>query len=309
MKKIIVPTDFSSAANNAARYALHLARGTKTSLLLCNAIKVPAEAPMAAQMAWPLEYYPSVKKEVTRELKNLAEKLVQEEETETNPQSYHPIVEYSSEVGSVINLVRNLIGDEERNLVVMGISGAGGLSRIFGGSHTREMIEKASFGILLIPSKIQFNGIGKIAFATDLNTADVQVIYTLAELARPFNAEILVVHITDETFDNEERQHTLNSFLSEITCRANYPKISYRHIQSIDVEHGLDWLTEHEHIDMLTMVHRPYDFFDNLFKQSYTQKMARHIHIPLLVLPANTFYASNKNGNKTAIIKEARQNA
>ncbi|HEY0244131.1 MAG TPA: universal stress protein [Mucilaginibacter sp.] len=285
MKTILVPTDFSAAADNAARYALQLAKGMHTSLQLCNAMIVPIEAPAATQIVWPLENYTSIKNSVTAELTFLSEKLEQEERAVSSPQSYHPTVTYTSEIGPVKDVVRNIVDEQKIPLVVMGMSGAGGLSRFFLGSNSRDLIDIASFPVLLIPATATFNPVQKIAFATDLSEDDIEVIHSLASMARLFNAEILITHCTDEKYEKKTDTNKVDAFLSEVTSKANYDKIYYRHVKSIDVDSGLDWLTEHGQIDMLAMIHRPHHFLVKLLNGSHTQKMARRITIPLLAFP------------------------
>jgi nucleotide-binding universal stress UspA family protein len=287
MKTILVPTDFSAPANNAARYALHLAKSMKTGIRLCSAISVPAEAPMAPQVAWPLEDYTSIKNFTTAQLELSVEKLEQklEEQAEGLPPGYQPAIGYSSEVGSVTEVIRNVMGEQKMSLVVMGMSGAGGLSRLFLGSNSRELIEKANFPIILIPADFIYKPIKKIAFATDLSKGDIEVIHSLAGMARYFNAEILVSHVTDEKYESPEEKQAIDNFLSEVSDKVNYPKIYYRHVRSIDVDQGLNWLYEHSQIDMLAMVHRPHHFLSKLIRGSYTQRLAKHITIPLLVFP------------------------
>ncbi|WP_295711446.1 universal stress protein [Mucilaginibacter sp.] len=287
MKTILVPTDFSAPANNAPRYALHLAKGMKTGIRLCSAISVPAEARMAPQVAWPLEDYTSMKNFTTEQLELSVEKLKQKlkDQAEGLPPDYQPAIGYSSEVGSVTEVIRNVVGEQKMSLVVMGMSGAGGLSRFFLGSNSRELIEKANFPVILIPADFIYKPIQKIAFATDLSKSDIEVIHSLASMARYFNAEILVSHVTDEKSENPRKKQDIDNFLSEVSDKANYPKIYYRHVRSVDIDSGLNWLYEHSQIDMLAMVHRPHNFLSKLISGSHTQRLAKHITIPLLVFP------------------------
>lgn len=285
MKTLIIPTDFSPAANNAARYAMHLAKEMKAHLLLCNAMLIPVESPMANQVVWPLETYDSLKKSVDEDLQYFAEELSSKEKEVSVPGSYHPIITTKSEIGEVVNVVRNLADEAKVGLAVMGMSGAGGLSRFFLGSKSRDMIEYAGFPTLLIPDEFVFNGIKKIAFATDLSVGDIETINSLAGLAKCFNAEILITHITDKKYDSGETKKMVDEFLTHVSNRVNYPKIYYRHVQSENVNRGLTWLTDHSMIDMLVMVHRPHDTLDKIFKGSHTQKLAKSVSIPLLVFP------------------------
>lgn len=284
MKTILVPTDFSTPAHNAASYALNLAKNIRAGVTLCHAIKVPSEAPMAAQVAWPLEDYTSLKEEADKGLKGLSVTLRHEVPFE-EINSGREFIGTHSATGEVMDVIRNKVDEQKCVMVVMGMSGAGAVNRLFLGSNTEEVINKSTFPVLLIPAKARFRPIFKIAFATDLSSGDIELIHSAASLAYYFNAELLIAHITDEKFEKGDDKRKVDEFLKEVTCKANYPKIYYRHIKSIDVMHGLDWLSEHGVIDMLVMVHRRLSSLGQLLGMSYTQKLSHHIEIPLLMLP------------------------
>ena len=126
----------------------------------------------------------------------------------------------------------------------------------------------------------------RIAFATDLTEADLALIHSLALFARPFNAEILIVHISND--EPEADQKKIDDFLNEVTCKAHYHKIYYRHVKDMGIDEGLNWLTDHVDIDMLAMVHRKHNFIKRLFEGSHTQRMAVDAKLPLLVFPPET---------------------
>ena len=291
MKTILVPTDFSPAADNAAHYALQLAKQTNSNIKLCHAFKVPLETPVESQASWHLEDYASLKENVSRDLKLAAEKLINEDESLAEPGSFHPSIDYISEVGPVNDVVDNLVKEQKLNLVVMGLSGACGVSRFLLGSNTHDLIEdtieNGNFPLLLIPAKAKFNGLQKIAFTTDFSLGDIEIIHSLSGLAYPFNAEILIANVASEQYETTEHRHKAEAFLDEITGKINYHKIYYRRVRSADVEHGLDRLAEYGQVDMLAMVHRRHSLLGRIFEGSHTQKMARHINIPLLVFPAD----------------------
>ena len=285
MKTILIPTDFSEAAANAARYGLFLAQHLQADLQLIHAFKVPAEARAAAQSAWPLDDYEEVKRGCVSELDGLRHQLELETITEASPRAYISRISGTAELGEVTTMVRNLVDHYRSPLVVMGMSGAGQLQRLLLGSNSRELIDKATFPVLLVPNRPFPHQLRKIAFATDLSSGDIDLLHSLVSLARPFNAEILVAHVTDTKYEPAAHQQAVDQFLSEVTAKANYGQIYYRHIKSMDVDHGLDWLSEHGLIDMLAMVHRPHPIFEKILKGSYTQRLAKHIEIPLLVFP------------------------
>ncbi|GAB3915893.1 universal stress protein [Mucilaginibacter boryungensis] len=288
MKTILVPTDFSPAAENAAGYALFLSQHLQADLLLTHAFKVPAETRVAVQAAWPLEDYEEIKLETNHELDLLRHKLEHEVKKEVYPPVYQSRITGITELGDVTTTIRNLVDQHHAPLTVMGMSGSGLMHRFLLGSASRDLLEKATFPVLLVPAKPMPNKLNKIAFATDLSKTDIDIIHSLTSLARPFNAEILIAHITDSKYDPAEHRQQVDEFLNEVTCKADYPNIYYRHVQSMDVDHGLHWLVKHGMIDMLAMVHRTHPVLEKLINGSYTQRVAKYIHIPLLVFPPDT---------------------
>jgi nucleotide-binding universal stress UspA family protein len=287
MKTILVPTDFSIAAKNTARYAMHVAKAIRANVLLCNAILIPAESPMAGTIVCPLDDYDSLKESADRELHAFANKLKENEQETTPSGNFHPGIMINSGVGEVIDVVKNVFNDNKATMTVMGMSGAGNVSRFFLGSNSKRMVESATFPLMLVPSGCNFSGLTKIAFATDLSDSDIEVLHSITSFAKYFDAEILVVHVTDGVNHKEVSLKKVENFLCQVSNKANYPKVYYRHITNESVNSGLAWLCGHGQIDMLAMVHRDHSIVHDLFQGSHTQKMARRADIPLLVYPAN----------------------
>ncbi|MBC8984178.1 universal stress protein [Pedobacter sp. N36a] len=288
MKTILIPTDFSPNADHAAFYAFELGKHIKASLKLCNAIMVPAAARMSPQVAWPLMDLATLKKDAELELKKLSKQLQKTVTHAGVSLKEHPPLEVLAEVGTLPEVIRMMAEKEEINLVVMGTSGASGLNKLFLGSTSRDLIENSSLPILLIPPGTDFKPLKRIAFATDLTAGDLALIHSLAFFARPFNAEILIVHISKDDFDPERDQKKIDDFLNEVTCKAHYHKVYYRHVKDMGIDEGLNWLTDHADIDLLAMVHRKHHFIKRLFEGSHTQRMAAHVKLPLLVFPPET---------------------
>jgi nucleotide-binding universal stress UspA family protein len=289
MKRILVPIDFSEPAENAARYALQLAKYLKADMTLCNVFLLPVTVPATAQVSLPGYEYDTLKEENRQELEVVAKRLRIAEKTLPAADFFHPAIECISEAGGVKDVILQIAEDKRVEMVVMGMTGAGPVSRFLFGSVSREMIDNAELPLLLVPSGFLFQKIGKIAFATDLSESDIDVIHSLSGLARYFNADLVVIHITKDKQDDEAHQKKADSFLNDITCKVNYDKIYYRHMLHTDVEKGLDWVSENDFVDMLVMVHRNLSFIGRLFNFSHTHKKTNHLKVPLLILPAGLY--------------------
>ncbi len=285
MKRILVPIDFSKTAENAAQYALQLAGYLKANLILCNVFLLPAIVPATAQISLPGYEYDTLKEESTLELEVIAKRLRTENKTLPAPDFIHPLIECISEAGGVKDVIMEIAKARKVHMMVMGMTGAGPVSRFLFGSISREMIDNVDYPLLLVPSGFVFQKIGKIAFATDFSETDIEMIHSLSGLARYFNADLVIVHITETMQNDKTQQKIADSFLNDITCKINYDKIYYRHMLHTDVEKGLDWISENDFVDMLVMVHRHFSFFDRLFNLSHTHQTANHLNVPLLILP------------------------
>jgi len=285
MKKILIPTDFSVPAENAAHYALELAKKLKADILLCNAFKVPADAPTAAQVSWPLIGYSELKQNATNELDSYV-KLLADSSCSVDEDEYCPDLSYESGVGDVCDVVSSLVEKEKIDLVVMGMVGASGLTQFVLGSNCKEMIEKANVPLLLIPVKAGFKNIRRIAFATDLNTEDLLALQFIINMASPLNPQITIVHITNKEVDPQSHvQRKIDVFLDKLVTDINFSSIKYEYVWNTDIDNGLDWIAGQEDLDLIAMVHQRHNLLANMFKGSHTQKLSRHTKIPLLVFP------------------------
>jgi hypothetical protein len=155
------------------------------------------------------------------------------------------------------------------------------------------MIDCTTKPLLLVPHTAKQKPIKKIAYASDFTNKkeDLAAVYSLVDLAKSLNAEILIIHIQDEKKPSSAFKKWLDEFLIELSNKANYHSIYYRIEKRLDTQYGLDWLCEYGQIDMLAMLHRPKNFLSNLISGSHTKKIADHIQIPLLVVPASIVHS------------------
>jgi len=280
MKKFLFPTNFSANAKHALEYGYSLARQVKANIIICNAVTEPAEVPQAGFVGWPVEESEMLLLDSKNQLKLLKKHLEDKEQTV----SFNPAITCENQAGTVVDIVNDLGKQHDIGLVIIGAHDHNGLSAFLMGNHSHELIDEVSRPLLLIPAAAKIKPIKKIAFATDLTNIeeDLECIYQLITLARPLNAEILIMNVFDED------QHDPAKMMDELSNKANYPQIYYRLVKAHRPEAGLDWLCEHGLIDMVAMVHRNHNLIDSLFRRSQTQKMAEHTVVPLLIFPAKS---------------------
>ncbi|TDO23921.1 universal stress protein [Pedobacter duraquae] len=281
MKTLLFLTDFSENATHAADYAYKLAKQLRLKMLICHAVNAAAEIPQTGFVTWPPEIDETLLKESVEELKILKKRLEHTDRTD----GFHPIVNCTNGLGSLIDVVDQVATRHQIALVVMGTHGNSGMSALLLGNHSRFMINGTKLPLLLVPPDAIPVRIKKIGFASDFRDLekDLKNIYNLVPFARMLDAEILLVHI----FKEGESKNCIwdQSFLKQIADKANYPNIFYRNVIQNDTLKGLSWISEFGQVDMLAMVHKSSGFMANLVGSSHTHKMAGQTIIPLFVFP------------------------
>lgn len=279
MKKIVVLTDFFEPSINAAKYALSLAVQLQSNVLLYYSCVLPTVEPRQEPIASTNGDYAQLKINCEEQLQNLATQL--EVLVDQSIARFKPRVEYHAQQGGFSLGIDAFCADRDVILLVLGNHDKDSASLMME-NHTREVLDNATLPVLIVPKKVQFKNIHKIAFATDLNVNDLKVLQSLANLARPFNAELLLTNLWESTPDNDCQ---VQNFLHEVANKINYPHIYYRQLKENSVQEGLLHLAEAVHAVLIVLVHRRKDFLSRLFGHSYSQRLASTTRLPLLVFP------------------------
>jgi nucleotide-binding universal stress UspA family protein len=290
MKNILVATDFSVPAENAAHYAIQLAKYLKADITLCNAYKVPSAAPMAAQVAWPLIDEEDVVTESHGSLTQLVEKL--SSTACSIKDQFCPQVTFESEEGRVFEVVQEVVKRKKIDLVVMGMAGAGQIIQWALGSNSKEMIDEAEFPVLYVPFRAKFRAIRKIAFTTDLSIDDFEPLQFLCNMAKELGAEVIVYNITSferQKMVEEEGRDKL--YFEKVASKLQSGKVRFENIWHSDLNEGFRWIRNNKEIDVIAMVHHQHTLVDKLVNGSFAHKLSRFTKIPLLIFqPCEKIY-------------------
>jgi nucleotide-binding universal stress UspA family protein len=291
MKTILVLTDFSIRADHAAHYALKLAQKIKANLLLCNIFPATGTAPVSTPAGWPKRNYETFEEDSINELEELAERLNRFLDSKVADGEFRPAIEQCSKAGSVGDVIDQITSNRNVLMAVISMHSPDGSIPFLLEDHANEIIEKANCPVLIVPYQVPFRGFNKISFATDLTHNGTDILHCLYGLTKYFDSEILVTHIADQNSLDVEEQQVIKQFFDQEPLGMSYPKIHYRAVKSNSVTAGLDWLSEHTDIDLLVLVHRKRNFFQKIFEESVTQKLASHLTKPMLVFSCKKVWA------------------
>ncbi len=287
MKTIAILTDFSERAENAANYAYRLAQSLQANIILYDSFLVPSASPLAAQIAWPMEDYGQLYKDNENELEIFAGKL-RKEFSKGEHAAFKPIITCECHDGDLSPDLGELLANKELVLLVMANHDKS-IASLLLSDHVRELLDRTPLPLLIVRDQHCFRKIKHIAFATDLSITDIDVLQSMATFASFTDAQITLVHIGPQNSDEE----IIENFMTAVSSKINYPHIYYRKMMSTHIMEEIIGLDENNTYDLLVMVHRHKGFWEELFNQSDTQKMASQIILPLLVYPFPTLSLPN----------------
>ncbi len=266
MKTILVLTDLSAKAENAAFYALKIAEKTNAKIILYHAIAHhmegdDAQAPDSAN----LEKTDHEKLHILADLLKFAAASVRIETVSKNEDLGHS--------------VKQLVSEHHVDMIVMGSKGNNAVDDFLFGSDTYNVLYHISCPILFIPDGGAYQPIKTIVFADDLKNKYPKAVEFLIDIAKIEHAEIIITHFGEELTYNQDKYLDLykNDF--------NYERVTIRQIDAGNVQ---DWLIEiitRIKADLLVMIHHDHKLYGEHIAGSNSQKMLHNHPVPLLILP------------------------
>lgn len=272
MKNILIPTDFSSVSLNAAEYAISLAKEVNAKVTLLHVYHIPV-APVDSIVALPsLSELDKLNNTVLKDFKNkLKEKC-----------HFTENIRCIVKAGFLNDEMKDVVLEENIDLIIMGITGAGKLSEVVMGSNTTSAIKNSDCPVLVVPANSKYKKINNIAFACDLEKVKNAPAITLIKTwLQKLKANLFVLNMVSSTviptFNNAIEGMKLSSIFEGFKHSLYFP-------ENEDLTITLNDFVDQHKIDLLVMIPRKHNFFADLFKESNTKRMAFHTHIPLLAI-------------------------
>lgn len=273
MKTIIVPTDFSETAYNAARYALQLANQLGAGrILLYHAYELIVPIP-DLPTAVPMVDIDELRAASNEGLETMRKVLAAE-------LAAGIVLETRAENHLLAANLDNICNEEGAGLVVMGITGGSQLEEILVGSNTVDVVKNSRYPIVVVPNGATFKPVRRIAFACNLkNVVKTTPIEPLKKLLDLFNAEL---HVVNVSADNKQNDGSLSAEGQQLDQLLKGYNPQYHFIDSNGVVDAVTEFAESHGADIILIVPRKHGLFESIFKRSHASRFAFHTTIPLL---------------------------
>jgi len=282
MKKLLVPTDFSTCANNAMDFAIQSAKILPAEIILLHAFEVNGSV-YTDYFGMNKEFNQSLLDDVENELHALKESIQRKDGITVNTIIYR---------GTVKDAVIETAITECADLIVMGTLGASGLKEKLWGSKTAAVIGNTYIPVISIPSNYKWKKPLKMMVTTNHFEKDSNLLNYIFDMAILYTTQIEVVVFTDEDDDSlsTHLEHTRKIPQYEKILQGQYTahSVSVSHIYGLAFEETIQQQIIEKQIDMLVMItyQNEDSFWERIFNPSVTKKMSYHSTIPVLAIPA-----------------------
>lgn len=268
MKTILVPTDFSKNASNALNYAISIAKKEKAKIILLHAYNIVY---LSSDM--PIEYFAEELFSAERAAKKQLDAL----SIRVNKSGLK--CETINKQGAPVDIIIDSIKNKKPEFIVMGTKGASGIKEVFMGSNTAKVIAKATCPVIAVPERASFDGMKKIAYATNYSFSNFADLKQLVNLAKIFKSRIKLIHVADKEYTQRDY---MTRFTEKVKQKVKYKYISAQLLESTDIEKKLEQYIKKESVSILAVSTKHRNLIERLFEKSITQKLAFHTKVPLL---------------------------
>lgn len=270
MKTILIPTDFSPAAMNAAEYAIDMAKAINADIFLLNVYQIPytyGEIPV------PIDSEVMIQ-DVTDELANIRDQL-----SKKTSGTIHIDAEVRS--GTFFQILKEVCETIQPYAVIMGSQGSSAAQRLLFGSNSVYAVKHLQWPVIAVPLGATFAAIKKIGLACDFDKVmDTIPLDEIKTLINDFNATLYVLNSGKKDDFNPDlifESHVLHGMLKPF-------KPNYFFITATDKDQGIVDFADNHLLDLLIVFPKKHDFVDRLIHTSHTKQLVLHCNVPVMSL-------------------------
>lgn len=267
MKKILVPTDYSTCAANAMRYAIQLARRSGLSPVFMHVVTTMRNLPEFVKNDLP-EYESLFKQEEAKLQKHVLQQYGRLGIKERNPRIVVKMAATFS--ASLLETMNEL----KPALIVMGTHGITNLkTRIFG-THTEHVIAASPAPVLSIPCPAKYEHVKELVYYSDLNKVYPELTQ-VRKYARLLKANVSVVHFDYGWAKTDEELKLMKKLSTALT---------FRNIRVTINESLLSHIRRHHRNKqaLVCLVHDKKGVLEKFFTGSNPEEAPSRLHRPVL---------------------------
>jgi nucleotide-binding universal stress UspA family protein len=269
MIRILIPTDFSDAAQKAVAFAEFLYPHGVIEVFLLNVFEmVPASSEMIISIDDIL------KKNSNQGLDREKEKI----------EGSFPLLKGRvftlSRFGSLVKSMEKFVKGKSIDLVLMGTKGAKGLDKLVFGSNASEVVRGLDIPVAVVPSKFEARNIKRVVLAINgYEKVQPKSLDILKSILGDHAIEILILTVVNEkqTGKSEENRAMVAQELKNF-------KFSCHTTHDEDISESINRFAINCNADLIALLPHKYPVVKKLFHHSVSRDLASRAKIPVLAL-------------------------
>jgi nucleotide-binding universal stress UspA family protein len=271
---IICPTDFSECSLNAIEYAARLGEMYQADLFIFHVPDKDDYQKLAIVDGNPGDVFSFIQKKLNSLVQTISEESLQK-----------GLKSCSSEIreGKTVTNILEFATEKGADLIVIGTEGVNDFKKNYIGTRASKVVERSDVDILVVPRKVYFKPPRKLVYATDYLEEDKIAIQKIVAIAKNYDSEIDVVHVSTKMKSIDKSLH--QTMVQELKPFVKYEKVNYV-LKSYRDEPGLG-LENYLIIskgDILVTLSKKKTWFDQIFANNLSRKMSYFINKPLYVI-------------------------
>lgn len=260
--KILIPTDFSKTAENAAAYGAELAKFLGGGLEIVHVLN-PATDLNTGYMIDP-----GIETLKRKKLEDFSQEVAEKSGVSTSAKFV---------LGFPIEELTHL-SEESDVLMVVGATGESDILESVFGSVASHLARRSKAPVLIVPKDLRFKPFKEVVYASNDAGMDYRISSLVKNFVSFFDCRLHCVHIGDDDKYPDWQMQAIFGESEEV------PRLEKAHLRETNVVEGLNRYCDEVGADLLILTTQERTFWRTIVHTSVTKEMSLHPHLPLLVL-------------------------
>lgn len=278
MKTILLLTDFSENSWNAIKYALKFFEDSTCTFYLLH---VNTLSYAKTEDSYYMDAEDLIEKTFIKPSKLQLRKILKRISKEFPVNKNHHFFTLA-DYGFFIDSIRKHVDEKKIDMIIMGTKGATGLKKLIIGSNAADVIKKVKCTTLIVPENATFINLDEIAFPTDyFLTYDVNLLKPIHEIIEVYHPSLKVVHINHKleklSLSQQDNKDLIQDYFNNFEVR-------FYNLTNENVEDAIECFVQSSDIDMIVMVAKNLNYFQQILFHSKVEEISYHTNIPFLVI-------------------------
>lgn len=270
MKRILVPTDFSSSAEYALKVAAQIARENGSEIILLHMLELPTQGSDAVGSGRDIPEIMFFKNKAIERLQSMKHADYLE------GVSVLEVVQFEKAFDGIIDISKK----NNVDFIVMGSHGASGFKEMFIGSNTEKVVRSSDIPVLVIKNEIVNFKVDNFVFASDFADEIKKPFEKVVEFARLFKSHLHLVMIN--TPNSFKATHVAHKIMSDFFKDLDYPDYSVQVYNDVNVEKGILNFSNSVNADLMGMCTHGRTGFSHFFNGSISEDLVNHAVRPVI---------------------------